>query len=174
MITRDTGAYIARCLASVSQYVQEIIVVDTGSSDNTKQEIWRVRPNALVVDYTISTNPEGFLLDEAATWKDLIPGPFSGLPMLGNFAGARQKGWDLATSDYVLWIDSDDVVENAQNLPAILANLRETDADAAMLNYDYHTDASGLVTCKLTRERIFKKGFAIRGAFLSSSLQIKK
>lgn len=160
MITRDTGAYIARCLASVSQYVQEVIVVDTGSVDNTKQEILRVCPHARVVDYTISTNPEGFLRDESATWKDQIPGPFSGLSMLGNFAGARQKGWDLATSDYVLWIDSDDVVENAQNLPALLVNLRETDVDAALLNYDYHTDASGRVTCKLTRERIFKKGFA--------------
>ena len=92
MITRDTGGYIGRCLETITPYVQEVIIVDTGSSDNTKQEILRVCPKARIVDFTHVTNPEGFLLDVDATWSGKLPGPFTGQHMLANFSMARQKG----------------------------------------------------------------------------------
>jgi glycosyltransferase involved in cell wall biosynthesis len=37
MIVRNEAATLGRCLASVRDLVDEIIVVDTGSSDNTKK-----------------------------------------------------------------------------------------------------------------------------------------
>lgn len=36
MIVKNEAATLGRCLASVCDLVDEIIVVDTGSSDNTK------------------------------------------------------------------------------------------------------------------------------------------
>jgi len=35
MIVRDNEDYIARCLESVIDYVNEVVIVDTGSIDNT-------------------------------------------------------------------------------------------------------------------------------------------
>ena len=37
MIVKDEEAALARCLDSVKEYVDEIVIVDTGSKDSTKQ-----------------------------------------------------------------------------------------------------------------------------------------
>ena len=37
MIVRNEEAVLARCLDSIRDEVDEIIIVDTGSSDNTKE-----------------------------------------------------------------------------------------------------------------------------------------
>ena len=37
MIVKDEAAILARCLDSVADLMDEIIIVDTGSTDNTKE-----------------------------------------------------------------------------------------------------------------------------------------
>ena len=37
MIVRDEEAYLEQCLNSVKDIIDEIIIVDTGSTDNTKE-----------------------------------------------------------------------------------------------------------------------------------------
>ena len=155
MIVRNVEKSIKDCLQSIVPHVDEIIITDTGSTDNTRQIIAQVAPNAIIVEFTPETNPEAFAPDTQEHWGPLgIPGPFSGKMMLCDFGAARQSGWCKATKDYVMWIDSDDVVENAQNIKDILLDLQASNIHMALLNYDYASDANGKVNCKLTRERI--------------------
>lgn len=91
LIVRDAEATLARCLASVRDAVDEIVVVDTGSVDRTRE---------IAAGYTDR------LFD---------------LPWRQNFAAARQYAFDQATADWVFWLDADDVVRNPHAISPMLA-----------------------------------------------------
>ncbi len=83
MIVRDEEKSLPRCLASVRGLFDEIIIVDTGSTDRTK-DIARWF-GAKVFDFE---------------WID-------------DFAAARNAALDHATGDYAFWLDADDVISHA-------------------------------------------------------------
>ena len=99
MIVRDEEENLSHCLESVRGLFDEIVVVDTGSVDRTK-EIARAF-GARVFDFV---------------WID-------------DFAAARNEALAHATGDYAFWLDADDVVEPAENekLNRLLQNLRAGD-----------------------------------------------
>ena len=78
MIVRDEADHLADCLKSVADLVQEIIIVDTGSKDATR-EIARAH-GAQVFDFA---------------WID-------------DFSAARNKSLRHATGDWIFWLDADD------------------------------------------------------------------
>jgi len=78
MIVRDEEQLLPGCLESVRGVVDEIVVVDTGSSDATP-EIVRAH--------------QGLLLRHA--WGD-------------DFSAARNLSLDAATGDWILWMDADE------------------------------------------------------------------
>jgi tetratricopeptide (TPR) repeat protein len=78
LIVRDEARFIGDCLASVADVVDEIVVVDTGSSDGTP-EIAR-RFGSRVVSHP---------------WQD-------------DFAEARNVSLELARSEWILYIDADE------------------------------------------------------------------
>jgi len=80
MIVKDEENCIKRCLDSVKDLVDEIIIVDTGSTDKTV-EICRSY-NAQVFSYQ---------------WNN-------------NFADARNFGLDKVTGEWILWLDADEEV----------------------------------------------------------------
>jgi hypothetical protein len=96
MIVKNEEANLPHCLASVEGVFDEIVIVDTGSTDRTK-EIAR-EFGAKVFDFV---------------WID-------------NFAAARNEALSHATGDYIFWLDADDVVEPGQRekLVALLAGLK--------------------------------------------------
>ncbi|NPV90262.1 MAG: glycosyltransferase family 2 protein [Firmicutes bacterium] len=81
LIAKDEEPVLARCLACAKRFADEIIVVDTGSADRTR-EIAR-----------------GFT-DQVYefAWHD-------------DFAEARNFSYSLANYDYIMWLDADEVVE---------------------------------------------------------------
>ena len=81
MIVRDEEENLPHCLESVRGLFDEIVVVDTGSTDRTA-EIAR-EFGARVFDFV---------------WVD-------------DFAAARNAALAHATGDYAFWLDADDVVE---------------------------------------------------------------
>jgi hypothetical protein len=91
MIVKDEAASLGRCLASVREAVDELIVVDTGSQDRTAEIA------------------EGF---GARLLRLAWP---------GDFAAARQFAFDQASAEWVLWLDADDVVEGAGHIRPALA-----------------------------------------------------
>lgn len=88
MIVRDSSKTLEACLAGVRSYVDEIVVVDTGSVDHTK-EIAR-RFGARIFDF----------------------------PWCDDFSAARNESLRHATGDWVFWMDSDDTIdeENGRKL----------------------------------------------------------
>ncbi|MBC8014610.1 MAG: glycosyltransferase [Sporomusaceae bacterium] len=78
MIAKNEEQNIGRCLQSVTGVVDEIIIVDTGSSDNTCQ-----------IAQGFGAKVQSF------TWND-------------NFSDARNASLDLATGDWILFLDADE------------------------------------------------------------------
>lgn len=158
MIVRNVESPIRGCLESIIPYVDELIICDTGSTDRTQEVIREVYPAVRLFHFNPETHPAAFTPDTQEEWEPYgVPGPYSKKMMLSDFGAARQYGWEKATSDYLMWLDSDDIVENAKAIPAILLTLRETNTNAALLNYDYAQDGRGRSICNLIRERIIAR-----------------
>ncbi|MBI4239311.1 MAG: glycosyltransferase [Deltaproteobacteria bacterium] len=80
MIVRNEAAWLRRCLASVEGLVQEIVVVDTGSTDDTK--VIAQAAGARVVDF----------------------------PWCDDFSAARNVSIEHATGDWILVLDADETI----------------------------------------------------------------
>jgi tetratricopeptide (TPR) repeat protein len=95
LITRNEESQLRLCLEPVRDLVDEIIVVDTGSTDHTRQ-----------VAADLGARVSEF------TWCD-------------DFAAARNETLERATGDWVFWLDADDRIdgENRQRLQNLLASL---------------------------------------------------
>jgi glycosyltransferase involved in cell wall biosynthesis len=85
LIVRDEEAVIGRCLESIAPFVDAAVVVDTGSVDETRS-IARSH-GAEIVEFD---------------WCD-------------DFSAARNAGLDRVTCEFVLYIDADEVLVDAEN-----------------------------------------------------------
>jgi tetratricopeptide (TPR) repeat protein len=102
MIVRNEEDHLRPCLESARALFDEIVIVDTGSTDRTK-EIAR-EFGAKVFDFV---------------WVD-------------DFAAARNEALAHASGDYAFWLDADDVIDPPQRdkLKALLAGLSGDDEAA--------------------------------------------
>jgi glycosyltransferase involved in cell wall biosynthesis len=100
VIARDEEAVIGRCLESVKEAADEIVVVDTGSVDRTVE---------IAEGYGATIGH--------FTWCD-------------DFAAARNASLELATGDWILWLDADDYLLSA-DLQKV-ANAKSLSADQAL------------------------------------------
>jgi glycosyltransferase involved in cell wall biosynthesis len=173
MIVKDVAPYISEALASVLPYIDELSIVDTGSSDDTSAVIQQIVNYRRSLDpgfifhwaaFNQTTDPEHFFIDEAETFKNAPIKPPENYPtgekihtgevMLGHFGAARQRSFDNATSRFKMWIDSDDVVVGAAAIPDAINNMISRGIDSLILNYEYDHDENGNVTLQNLRERI--------------------
>ncbi len=127
MIVKNEEKVLARCLDSIKNAVDEIIIVDTGSTDNTKK---------IAIEYT--DNVYDF------EWID-------------DFSAARNFSFSKAKKDFIMWLDADDVIteENLKLLIDLKANLYDT--DAVMMKYNTSFDENGNPTFSYYRERIVRR-----------------
>lgn len=88
MIVKNEEDNLSRCLKTVYNFCDEIIIVDTGSTDDTK----RIASKFTDKIYDLRWEEEDGL---------------------GNFSRARNYSIDKATGDYIFWIDADEQLENA-------------------------------------------------------------
>jgi tetratricopeptide (TPR) repeat protein len=91
MIVRDEEQMLGRCLAAAAPAVDEIVVVDTGSTDGTVQIARSF--GATVIEH----------------------------PWTGSFADARNASFAAATGDWLLYLDADEVLvaDDAPRLKAL-------------------------------------------------------
>lgn len=137
MIVKNEEERLGACLCSVQGAVDEIVIVDTGSTDRTKEIA--AQHTDRIYDYE---------------WQD-------------DFAAARNASLALATKPYILWLDADDVIDppHREKLVALKARLDGT-VDAVMLPYHYAFTPQGEPSLVFDRERIVRReaGFSFSGA----------
>jgi glycosyltransferase involved in cell wall biosynthesis len=80
MIVRDEEDMLPRCLAAVAPAVDEIIIVDTGSTDRTVEIAHEFGAKVIEKEWT------------------------------GSFSDARNVSFDAATGDWIIYLDADEVL----------------------------------------------------------------
>lgn len=123
MLVLNAASVIERALRSVAPAADEICIVDTGSSDGTPdlvkylcQDVGltgseRCRQGFVgvqIIRLHPDTHPWLYFKDEPSSWKRTIPGPFTGLPILRDWAYARNLGVEQCHGDWILKLDADD------------------------------------------------------------------
>lgn len=92
MIVRNEGRRLSACLDSAKDAVDEIIIVDTGSTDNTV---------SIARQYTQRVY--------SYQWQD-------------DFAAARNFALSLTTCEWVLSLDADEVLSNTSGIRSLITN----------------------------------------------------
>lgn len=132
MIVKDEEAHIERCLSSVKPYVDEMIVVDTGSTDQTVNLCKAA--GARVYSYQ---------------WDH-------------HFANARNFSLEQASGDWILWMDADEELTvhaedwkkrlEAENVPLFNVHLINYIGESPNPNETYH----------IAHPRLFRRGIGLR------------
>jgi tetratricopeptide (TPR) repeat protein len=117
MIVKDEEENLPACLGSVADLVDEVVVVDTGSTDRTREVAARF--GVRVFDF----------------------------PWCDSFAAARNEGLRHATGGWIFWMDADDRLDEANRarLRTLFAGLGEDNA-AYVLKCLCLPDGSGTTT----------------------------
>ena len=128
MIVKNEEAVLGRCLESIRDIVDEIIIVDTGSTDQTKEI--------------------------AARYTDKI----YDFPWCDDFSAARNFAFSKGTGEYLLWMDADDVFPSVEKRKFfnLKEELKKEPKDVVMMLYDAAFDKMGRVTFSYYRERLIR------------------
>lgn len=131
LIVKNEEKQIGACLKSIRPHVNEIVVVDTGSTDGTFEIVKNYADRVEV--YTECNDDQGRII---------------------SFAQARQRSFDLATQPWVMWVDGDDEVQGAEHLSDIIQIAPPGKPTAFLFPYEYSHDEKGNITCLHYRERL--------------------
>jgi tetratricopeptide (TPR) repeat protein/glycosyltransferase involved in cell wall biosynthesis len=136
LIAKNEEANLPACLPSVAGLVDEIIVVDTGSTDRTKEVATQL--GARVFDFT---------------WVD-------------SFAAARNESVRHATGDWILWLDGDEsfTEPDRRKFSALRDTLDGQDAAFVMTQRSAPECAGGSAT-EVQQVRLFRNHPAIRWSY---------
>lgn len=152
MIVRENGNILGNCLESIKGYVDEIIVVDSFSTDETKLVASKYTDKIYDFD-----DPTAYLTDNQELFDRLgLKGEPTNEKFLCDYAAARNFSFSKATSDYIIWLDSDDIVKHPEEIRDIIKNMQETGVEAVRVNYDYAFGKDGKPAMYFGRERIVK------------------
>ena len=135
MIVKNEEAVLGRCLESAADLVDEIVIVDTGSTDGTK--------------------------DVARRFTDKL----FDFPWVDDFAAARNFSFDQASGDYCMWLDADDVIaEDDRSKFRAMRKQLLPQADVVMMPYHTAFDPQGQPTFTYYRERVVRNDARFRWA----------
>ena len=132
MIVKNEEATLGRCLSSVADAVDEIVIADTGSTDQT-------------VSIARSFGARVF-------W----------FPWIDDFAAARNFSFSKAKMDFCLWMDADDVIlpEDLPKLKELKETLTDQ-VDAVFFPYYAAVDENGKPTFSFERERLIRRAASL-------------
>lgn len=128
MIVKNEEKSLPECLQSVKNVFDEIVVVDTGSSDRTK-----------IVAHAFTDKIYDF-------------------PWCDDFSAARNFSFSKATGDYIAWLDADDRLDEPNRAAfAALKQTLSFETDVVMMKYAAAFHADGSPAFYYYRERLVKR-----------------
>ena len=129
MIVKDEGMRLARCLDSLTCIADEIIIVDTGSKDDTKEV--------------------------AARYTDKI----FDFPWINDFAAARNFAFSKATCDYVYSADADEVIDKVNQYRfAQIKQVLLPEIDVVQMKYINMMDSNSVYNSRVElRPKLYKR-----------------
>ena len=113
MIVKNCAETLEQCLRSVHRLFDQVVVVDTGSTDNT--------------------------IEVAKAFGAEV----SSFPWIDDFSAARNESFSKLTTEYCFWLDDDDVLVGREYLEDMLQKCIEQNLDGAVLEYLYAFDGVG-------------------------------
>jgi tetratricopeptide (TPR) repeat protein len=133
LIAKNEEQRLPKCLDSVADLVDETIVVDTGSTDRTKQVA--TERGAKVFDFP---------------WRD-------------DFAAARNESINHATGEWIFWLDCDHWLdeENRQRLKRLFETLQDENV-AYLMKWRSPSDEAGSQATLLDATQLFRNDPRIR------------
>ncbi len=128
MIVKNEEDVIERCLKCAKEIADEIIIVDTGSTDSTVEIASRYTNQIYYFD-----------------WVD-------------DFSKARNYSFSKATKDYIMWLDADDIILEKDLMQfKLLKNTLEPSIDMVMMKYNVAFDENNNPTLTYYRERLVSR-----------------
>ncbi len=128
MIVKNEEEVLERCLKCVIGFADEIIIVDTGSEDKTKEIASRYTNH--VYDF----------------------------PWCNDFSKARNFSFSKATKDFIMWLDADDILlEEDQRKLYELKKIISSTISIVMMKYHTAFDKEGNPTFTFYRERLMNR-----------------
>jgi GT2 family glycosyltransferase/tetratricopeptide (TPR) repeat protein len=142
MIVKNEEQHLARCLLSVKPVVDEVIIVDTGSTDRTK-DIAKVY-GARVFDF----------------------------PWTNDFSAARNHSLSMATGDWILVLDADEVISplDYARLQRIVKKRPAKPAAYTMFTRNYTNEVAA--TGWTANDRVYRREEAGTGWFPSLKVRL--
>jgi glycosyltransferase involved in cell wall biosynthesis len=132
MIVKNEEHCLQNCLNSVKEVADEIIIVDTGSTDNTVEVAKKYTNNIYFFDW------------------------------INDFSAARNFSFSFASKKYILWLDADDVLLDAdiKKIKDLKTKLDKS-IDYVGMMYDYSFNDKGECIYSFRRNRLIKnnKGY---------------
>jgi glycosyltransferase involved in cell wall biosynthesis len=128
MIVKNEEELLHQCLESVKDICDEVIIVDMGSTDKTKEIAKQFTKK--IIDFK---------------WMD-------------DFAAARNFAFSHATMDYILWLDAGDTLlkEDQLKFKELKTNLNHT-IDVVSLIYNIDFDEFGNPSLNYRSNRLVKR-----------------
>ena len=128
MIVKNEEAVLARCLDTVKNLMDEIIIVDTGSTDKTKE---------IAAEYT----------DKIYDFK-----------WVDDFSEARNFAFSKATMDYIYSCDADEVIDNENRMRFMnLKSVLVPEVEIVQMHYVEANGSSVLNAKSEYRPKLYKR-----------------
>jgi glycosyltransferase involved in cell wall biosynthesis len=144
-IMKNEAHNIGPLLSSVRGCFDEIVMVDTGSTDSTLEFIEQINKQ-------VQAGTNAWDLPEIKTYN---------FDWVNDFSKARNFSFEKCTKDYIAWLDLDDCLSDAKKF----IKWRDTVMHSAhywMAVYNYAFNPQGAVECKFVRERVIKRNHGFK------------
>ena len=165
LLVKNGESCVGRLLDNVGPYIHEVVAVVNDTTDKTLEVLFdKCKQHDLaleIVEVTASSHPSLYIEDVAETYQvgsplagEVYEGPFTGKPLLADWAAVRNLGWILGRSEWRLFLDADDVVEDPESIPGLCLALEARGVDLATSRYQFRTTADGRSQSDAFRERL--------------------
>lgn len=157
MIAKNEEEHLEQCLNSVKGIVEEIIIVDTGSTDKTKEIAKKF------CDMRVSSRTRSQLTAKIVDFK-----------WIDDFSAARNESLKHATKDWILVLDADETLDR-ESKEEIKELVKGKENDAFLLlqkNYTNDSSIAGFVSEQ--HENNNKKLAGWYGSFIARLFRNKK